>query len=132
MMHVLRIMLSVLTVAASPALGMQNNPNQATSSVEAPSTRLEVREGIVGKVTDEMGRPLDNAFVEVTPQSSEAGPVPDIAVLTDVHGRYEWQLRPGRYVIAISRQGFKQVWRTVDISPGRTANVEFIMPRGGN
>jgi carboxypeptidase family protein len=47
---------------------------------------------------------------------------------TDDAGRYEFKgIKPGRYTIAVSQQGFKPVTKTVSMAPGQTAVEDFTL-----
>jgi hypothetical protein len=47
---------------------------------------------------------------------------------TDDAGRYEFKsLKPGKYTIAVSQQGFKPVTKTVSVAPGQMAVEDFTL-----
>jgi hypothetical protein len=130
--RVLRTASILLLGAFHPSAGFGSSPDTPVSSQEMPVTGSKMQEGIVGTVVDESGTPLAGVFVEVTPESSNAGPVPDMAILTDAQGKFEWRLGPGRYVVAVAPQGFRQNWMVVEVRAGRTTSANFIARRAGN
>jgi Carboxypeptidase regulatory-like domain len=51
-----------------------------------------------------------------------------LAADTDDAGRYEFKgIKPGRYTIAVSQQGFKPVTKTISVAPGQAAVQDFIL-----
>jgi hypothetical protein len=66
-----------------------------------------------GTVTDAAGTPL--AGVLVIPESLDTPPraVPEIAVMTDDQGRYEWGLDAGRYRLTFTMDGYTQAQHEV-------------------
>ena len=68
---------------------------------------------VQGRVTDATGQPL--AQVSVTPQSTDTPPqaVPEIAVLTDDQGQYQWTLPPGTYTLTFVHEGYAPLTKAV-------------------
>jgi hypothetical protein len=69
---------------------------------------------IRGEVVDDRGRPVPDARVMVV---SGPGPVSDIALLTDVEGRFTLGLdRAGRYQLAVHADGHASATFPVQLS----------------
>lgn len=86
-------------------------------------------EGITGAVIDEAGAPIADVFVQVVPADPAAGPVPEIAIIIDDRGRYQWPLPPGRYVVSIAPAGFIPQTKEVVVEPGRVGELNFLVKR---
>lgn len=86
-------------------------------------------EGLAGAVIDEAGAPIADVFVQVIPTDPAAGPVPEVAIITDDRGRYQWPLPPGRYAVAIAPAGFAPQTKEVVVEPGRVGELNFVVKR---
>jgi Carboxypeptidase regulatory-like domain len=112
------------------AMGAGTDPNRPVSSRDAPLTEAPaVSEGIAGVVVDEAGAPIPDVFVQVAPADPAAGPVPEIAIMTDDRGRYQWPLPPGRYVVSIAPAGVAPQSKEVVVEPGRLGDLNFVIER---
>lgn len=76
--------------------------------------------GMRGTVTDSAGAPV--AGVLVMPQSTDTPPqaVPEVAVMTDEQGRYQWSLVPGGYTVRFSAEGYTPATEAVVIQQAIT------------
>jgi len=116
------------TVGFNAAMGAGTDPDRPVSSRDTPVTESPaVSEGIAGVVVDEGGAPMADVFVQVVPADPAAGPVPDIAITTDDRGRYQWPLRPGRYVVSIAPAGSTPQTKEVVVEPGRLGDLNFVV-----
>ena len=86
---------------------------------------------LVGRVTDEAGRPVQRAFVEPTSLDTPAAAVPEIAVFTDESGRYRWTLEPGRYEVATRADGYRRAVEEVEVRGGTETTLDFTLSRAG-
>jgi protocatechuate 3,4-dioxygenase beta subunit len=75
-------------VADTPVSNMETQP-------EGPVRQ----QGVAGTVTDSRGVPVRDILIEAMPLSPDAGPVPDLAVMTDQDGIFFWDLEPGHYAL---------------------------------
>ena len=84
-------------------------------------------EALVGVVTGPGGTPVVDA--SVSPQSLDrpGNPISQIGIITDVHGRYQWVLVPGRYAITVYREGFQRATQTITLAPGEPARLDFVL-----
>jgi hypothetical protein len=101
------ILLALLLAALLPAVG-----------------QAQARGGVEGRVVDPAGRPLASAQVSVdrsgTPQAGRA--------TTDADGAWRiTHLEPGLYRIVVRRLGYRPSRQNVQVEPGRTAQVTFVL-----
>jgi hypothetical protein len=82
-------------------------------------------EGLTGRVVSAAGAPVENALV--TPRSLDGGAVPEMAVLTDENGRYTWTLRPGRYQVSVSAEGFDTATAKATIVEHALTTLDFTL-----
>jgi hypothetical protein len=110
-----------------------SNPDTSISS-DTPAARPpepardEGRGGLVqGQVTDAAGQPL--AGVLVVPESTDTPPqaVPEIAVMTDDRGRYQWTLAAGHYRLVFTREGYAPVSQMITVKPDQPATLDVQM-----
>ncbi len=114
--------LCLLAPTASCVAG--SGPNDAVSH-DDPQTSLALAEGVRGTIAEEGGRPVEGAMI--VPKSLDInGPaVPEIAILSDTGGRYQWPLRPGRYDVLVRASGYEDVTRQVTVAPRSVATLDF-------
>jgi Carboxypeptidase regulatory-like domain len=69
--------------------------------------------GVLGRVTDETGRPVPMATLTAAPEPAGSGPVRQEANVTDEHGDYFLPLPPGRWTVTVTAHGRPSVSRLV-------------------
>jgi hypothetical protein len=108
---------------------LQSNPVQAQDLKLQPVTRIASAEpgGIEGRITDELGKPLDGAVV------SALGGTTAFAV-SDKTGHYTLkQLPPGPYLVRAHLSGFLAARSTmVNVRPAARSASSFMMRREGS
>ena len=82
-----------------------------------------IAEGAVGRLVTPSGDPVAGAQITVRSLDRPAGPVPEIAILSDKDGRFAWPLPPGRYRLAAVVEGREIAIATVTVEPGRVTTV---------
>jgi hypothetical protein len=65
--------------------------------------------GVLGRVTDEAGRPVPMATLTAAPDPAGAAPVRQEANITDVHGDYFLPLPPGAWTVTVTAVGHPPV-----------------------
>ena len=125
----------LLAVAAIGALAGSNgssgttkvrNPDQPISSGSAGDHGpARIAEGVVGRLVTPSGSPIAGARITARSLDLPAGPVPEIAILSDTDGRFAWPLRPGRYRLAAVVAGREIAAATAMVRPGRVATLEL-------
>ena len=118
--------LSLLAPTASCVAA--SGPNDAVSH-EDPQTSPALAEGVTGTIAEEGGRPVEGAML--VPKSLDInGPaIPEIAIVSDRDGRYQWPLRPGRYDVTVRASGYEDVTRQVTVAPRTVATLDFVVRR---
>ena len=53
-------------------------------------------------------------------------PIPEMLVVTDQAGRYEWSLPPGSYLISVSVEGYRPASTRASISANRVTTLSDI------
>ncbi len=83
--------------------------------------------GARGTVTDSAGAPV--AGVLVTPQSTDTPPqaVPEVAVMTDDQGRYQWSLAPGAYTLTFTAEGYAPATEAVVVGPAVPVTLDVTL-----
>ena len=92
-----------------------------------PRPRLAIMEGVEGRVTDTMGRPVVDALITPTSLDTPSQAIPDIAIVTDQEGHYAWRLLPGNYMIAVFANGYVRAAQPVTVKAHETAILDFIL-----
>lgn len=118
---------------ATPKGGVSCDPVSTTEPGTPCKPGLDEVAGLgralVGCVLDANGRPVVNAFLDFEALTA-TGPIPDIGVLTDEHGRYaHTMLPPGRYSVTIRAEGYKTPPRKSVMLEDDTVNADFVLER---
>jgi hypothetical protein len=74
---------------------------------------------VTGIVTDEKGHPLPGVFVFPQPIGKTSGPIPEIAIYTDLNGKFVWHVPLGRYLFLFQKQGYDLMHLPVSASNGK-------------
>lgn len=86
--------------------------------------RAQARGEVEGRVIDRVGRPLVAAEVTV----DRAGAPLAARATTDADGAWRIaHLEPGRYRITVHRMGYRASRQDVQVEPGRTAQLTFVL-----
>jgi Carboxypeptidase regulatory-like domain len=102
------------------------NPDQPVGSGSAREKGpARIAEGVVGRLVTPAGDRVAGARITARSLDRPAGPVPEIAILSDADGRFAWPLRPGRYRLAAVVAGREIVAATAVVEPGRVTTLEL-------
>jgi carboxypeptidase family protein len=112
-----------------------SDPNAAVSSDTPQARQPEPAAGALsgsmaeGRIVDAGGNPV--AGVLVMPESTANPPqaVPEIAVLTDEHGRYKWNLSPGPYKLTFTREGYAPATQTIVVKPDQPVKLDVTLQK---
>jgi len=102
--------------------------DQPVSDTDPPGPRggPPVMGTIAGAVARPDGSPVADAGVLVASLEDPAVAIPEIGVRTGTDGRYEWQLRRGRYeVTAVA--GTRRTAGTATVVPGQTVTLDLTL-----
>lgn len=110
----------------SPAGG----PDEAVSSGTPLTDRGAPSPGVAsfrGTVTDALGSPVGGVMLQASSLAAPPLPVPELAVITDVHGHYAWHgLRPGPYAVSVSR-GAASAHTELMVVDGQVAVADLVL-----
>ena len=129
---VYRCVCVALLMAPAVACAVPNGPNganDAQSTDDAPQPPRSLAEGMTGAIKDENGRALDGATIIPKSLGANGPAVPEIAILSDTNGRYQWRLRPGSYEVTVRADGYQDVTRQVTVSPGAVTTLDVVLRR---
>lgn len=117
---------SALWIGSAVADGPSDKP---VRSAGGGTAAVPIAEGVIGRLVDAHGRPVDSAVISTTSRDRPARPVPDIAILTDAQGRFEWPLGAGTYRLAAVVHGREIAEAMVVVEPGCVASVDLFTAR---
>jgi hypothetical protein len=104
------------------------NPGRPTSASDDKAV-LPLSEGVTGQIKGDDGRAVAGATV-LAASTDPAGPaVPEMAVVSDAEGRYQWPLRAGRYELTVIADGYQRVSRVVSFRAGEVGTLDFLLSR---
>jgi hypothetical protein len=103
---------------------MSAGPVGSVTSDSAP-VETSLGEGIAGIVTTEAGEPVEGVFVQAFPLDPSAGPIPDIAIMTDAAGRFSWPLQPGNYRLTFMIDGETVAEAEAAVELNRVSGIEI-------
>ena len=119
----LMVVAAVGTLAGSETV---RNPDQPVGSGLAEEKGpARIAEGVVGRLVTPSGDPLVGARITARSLDRPAGPVPEIAILSDTDGRFTWPLRPGRYRLVAVVGGHEIAAATAVVEPERVTTLEL-------
>ncbi len=91
-----------------------------------PEDTAPLAEGVAGRVSQPGGPAVAGAVITATSLDHPARPIPEIAILTDDDGRFEWPLRPGSYRLAALLGGREIATATATVHARRVTTIEMI------
>ena len=106
-----------------------DDPDCPVSSSDQDQPKPRIRAGVVGRVMDWDGRPVEGALIEARPLDDPAPPIPEIAILSGGDGRYTWPLLPGTYEISVLAEGYRCPPKRVVVKSGQAVTADFKLER---
>lgn len=94
-----------------------------------PEDAAPLAEGIAGRVSRPGGLAVEGAVIVATSLDHPARPIPEIAILTDDDGRFEWPLRPGSYRLAALLGGQEIAAATATVHGRRVTSLDMVSGR---
>lgn len=89
----------------------------------------QISEGVTGQVKTRSGLAITGAMMTPASRSIDGPPIPEIAITTDEHGRYEWPLPPGSYQMSVFADGYQKYTLNVDVKAGQVTTLDFILDK---
>jgi hypothetical protein len=93
-----------------------------------PTARQQV-EGVAGRIVNEDGGAVEGASVLAAPLDPGGPAVPEMVVVSNAEGRYQWPLRAGRYEITVVADGYQRASKRVAVNATETATLDFVLSR---
>lgn len=116
--------LLILGVVVSMACGDEPDRSVVSERATAPA---HVEEGVEGRITDTEGRPVEGALIQPSSLDDPRQPIPEIAILSDATGKYQWPLFPGHYEILASAEAFQAKTKPVTVQARQVTRLDFVL-----
>ena len=101
------------------------DPDQPVDNSEQRQAVAQISEGVVGRLLQSGDRPIANAVIAAKSLDRPAKAIPDIAIMTNAAGRFQWPLRPGAYQLAAMLDGRQVATATVTVEPGQVTTIDL-------
>lgn len=111
-------------------LACSNTQDQLQTAVSEKGDReipQHITEGVIGQIKNQHGQAVTGAMIIPTSRLIDAPPIPEIAIVTDEHGRYEWPLQPGAYQISVFVDDHQKYTQNVEIKADQVTTLDFIL-----
>jgi Carboxypeptidase regulatory-like domain len=105
------------------------SPDRPVSGGTGDSTARQQTEGVAGRIIDEDGSAVEGASVLAAPLDPGGPAVPEIAIVSDAMGRYQWPLRAGRYAITVVADGYQRGSKEVAVKAAEITTLDFVLSR---
>ncbi len=86
-----------------------------------------ITQGLTGLVETGDGRPVTGAMIVPVPLGDDTPAIPEIAILTDAAGRYNWPLPPGTYEVSVSAEGYRTAKRRVEVGADKLVTLNVML-----
>lgn len=110
-------------------IGYCDQESPVSNSNKTDGTAAGVTEGVKGRVTAADGRPIADALVVPKSLDEPTKAIPEMAVITNEDGRYQWRLFPGDYMISVSAEGYQAASKKVTVEPKKAVILDFDLER---
>jgi hypothetical protein len=106
-----------------------SSSDRPVSGGDGNSTTRQLKEGITGRITNDDGNAVEGAAVVAASLDPSGPAIPELAIVSDANGRYQWPLRAGRYELTVVAEGYQRVSKKVAVSAGEVATLDFVLSR---
>jgi hypothetical protein len=118
--------LGALSACGNQPVSGRDAPTPADAGPSA-SPGPSIWGAVSGVVRDRAGRPVAGVLVVPTAVDPSTPHVPEMAVSTDGHGRYEWHLLPGRYRLVVHRGGRSSSSQVVSLTAAHRSTIDLTL-----
>ena len=101
----------------------------APAAPAAPGRAAPIDLGVLGRIVDATGKPVERATVGAEVLDAQSGPIPEIGVVSDENGDFHWPLQPGRYRLTPYVEGARGDSQEVVVQAGKATRVNFTVIR---
>jgi hypothetical protein len=105
------------------------NPTRPASADESGPTVVPLEQSVTGQIKDGDGSAVAGASVLAASVDVNGPAIPELAIVSDASGRYEWPLPPGRYELTVVADGYERVSKRVAVRAGQVARLDFLVNR---
>lgn len=84
---------------------------------------------IRGRVLDAAGQPVVGVLVLPESTDSPSQAIPEIAVMTNEQGEYQWNLPPGSYTLRFTAEGYTARAEPVTVVVGQPVTLDVTLQR---
>ncbi len=128
-MSPLQSSLCLCLIIATGWCASPSSPDRPESGGNGNSTARQLQEGVSGRISNDGGNAVEGAAVVAAPLDPGGPAIPEIAIVSDANGRYQWPLRGGRYELTVVADGYQRVSKKVAVSAGEVATLDFVLSR---
>jgi len=118
----------LLLLVFAPLLAAScSDPNRpVTNGGDATATTASrgISAGVEGRVTAPGQKPLAGVSVQPRSLDEPATAIPEMAVVSEDDGQYQWTLDPGEYEITFSVEGYQPATRRVTVRSGEATRLD--------
>jgi hypothetical protein len=116
----------LFALALTAACGPPHGGESPVSGGSPPTSGVVVVSAVHGIVVDAAGKPAPGIMVAARSLDEPPRAVPELAVVSDAEGRFEWPLQPGRYRLEImAAEGAAA--KEVEVTGGPGLTVELVL-----
>ena len=119
--------LCLCLVLGTGLCAVPSNPDRPVSGGQAVSTVRQMTEGVAGRITNTVGNAVEGASVLAASLDPGGPAIPELAIVSDANGRYQWPLRAGRYELTVVAEGYRRVTKSVAVTAGEVAAMDFVL-----
>jgi len=84
-------------------------PDTVTIIILDKQNTIDTNGWLIGYISDITGMPLKGAYIYITPYNGENEPVLNYCRISDVQGRYAFEIKPGTYIMKIEMEGYQTI-----------------------
>lgn len=127
------LIVTAVVIAAAIALAIACDRPPAVEREEQPATvdheATRVPGALHGIVRATDASPVANVMVVATSTDEPPVAVPELAVVTDNDGKYEWPLKPGKYRLSVTDGTHGNGAVDVTLQAGEQADVDIVVQK---
>lgn len=128
---VVEIFAAILATSGDAAAASPHNPTSAPINNDQPLNPVAptLDQGFSGSVRDETGQPIAGALIVPRSLQTPAPAIPELAILSDLTGRYTWPLPPGDYELTVTAEDYETVQQRGSIVEGAVTTLDIGLTR---